>query len=238
MREMKEKFPTIPKGRIQNDVYNTIGRFSRLLIIEWIEENPFLYKRETILSPDLTLMIAQEDDILRIKKFIDGSNIFQDDVPREDKSDFLFYKSPFTTNLEYDEVSLRAKLFSFVENFFLLTKGKEMLGLIGISPPIVSPATAATIKIVATPKEFSCDLLRYAYDTLPFISIKKVTKIRIHKNTSERLDPEFEKTLLDEGYKEEGIMEHELGFSTHLISLVKYYSEAFIGKIEHQRAKK
>ncbi len=104
-----------------------------------------------------------------------------------------------------------------------------------ISPPIVSPATAGIIKIIAASKDFLGDLHRYAYDSLPFVSIKKVTKIKILENTSERLNSELEEALLNEGYKEEGIMEHELGFSNHLRSLVKYYSEAFIEKVEQQR---
>ncbi|MDI6735801.1 MAG: PqqD family peptide modification chaperone [bacterium] len=233
--EMKNNFPTVSKKEIQKDVYDAIGRFSRLLVIEWMGENPFLYKRETILSDDLALMIAQEDDILRIKKFIDDSNIFQNNRQIEDKSNFFFYKNPFDSPLEYEEVSLRAKLFSFIEDFFLLIKGKEIAGLMSISPPIVSPATAAIIKIIAAPKDFWGDLNRYAYDSLPFVSIRKVTKIKILENTSERINPELEKVLLNEGYKEEGIMEHELGFSNHLRSLAKYYSEAFIEKVEHQR---
>ncbi len=125
VEEMKNNFPTISKKEIQKDVYDTIGRFSRFLVIEWIGENPFLYKRETILSDDLTLMIAQEDDILRIKKFIDDSNIFQNDRQIEDKSNLFFYKNPFASPLEYDEVSLRAKLFSFIEDFFPFNKRRR-----------------------------------------------------------------------------------------------------------------
>lgn len=39
--KMNEAFPTVSKKKIQEDVYITIEKFSRLLIIEWIGENPF-----------------------------------------------------------------------------------------------------------------------------------------------------------------------------------------------------
>ncbi len=234
VEEMKNNFPTIPKETIQRDVYDTIGGYSRLLIIEWIGENPFLYKRETILSDDLTLVIAQEDDILRIKKFIDNF-LFQENRQIDDKPDLFLYKSPGISTFEYEEVALRAKLFSFGEEFFLLIRGEEISGFISISPPIVPYATAGMFKIICAPKDFIGDILRYAYDNLPFISINNITKIRIQESTSEKLEPDLEKVLLNDGYKEEWIMEHELGFNNHLRSLVKYYSEAFIEKIENQR---
>lgn len=193
-----------------------------------------MYKRETPLSDDQTLMIAQEENILRIKNFIEKSNILQD-KRQIDKENLFLYKNPFISPFEYDEVSLRAKLFSFIEEFFCLVKGGDICGLISITPPIVPPTTSAIIKIVIAPKDLFREFLKYAQDNLPFISIKNITKIRVNEITSERLEPEFEKVLLEEGYKEEGIMEHELGFSNHLRSLVKYYSEAFIEKVEQQK---
>jgi len=76
--KMKETFPLVERKQIQKDVYSTIEKFSRLLIIKWIGENPFLYKNENILANGKILMTAQEDDILRIEKFIKDSHIFEE----------------------------------------------------------------------------------------------------------------------------------------------------------------
>ncbi|MFH0774699.1 MAG: PqqD family protein [bacterium] len=231
---MKDIFPTIAKEKIQEDVNVTLKKFSRLLIIEWIGENPFLYKREALLSGDQTAMIAQENDILRIKRFIEKSNLFQDD--KEKDANLFLYKDPFISSpSEYEGVSLRAKLFHFIEDFFLLEKGSEISGLISIALPVSPRITSSVIRLIIAPRDSFSELLRYAQDNLPFISLRKVTKLRIQEATSEKLDPELERALLNEDYKEEGIMKDELDFSNSLRMLVRYYSEAFIEKIEHQR---
>ena len=238
VNEMKNIFPTVARKKIQQDVNVTLATFSKLLVIEWIGENPFLYKRETMLSNDQVLMVGQEDDILRIKRFVEKSGIFQDNQSQINKANLFLYKNPFTPIFEYEEVALRAKLFNFIEEFFLLEKGGEISGLISIIPPVAPPVTSSVIKMIITPKDSFPDFLKYAQDTLPFISIRKTTKIRVQETSSEKIDPELEKALLNEGYKEEGIMEHELVFSNSLRSLVKYYSEAFIEKVEHQKVYK
>ena len=233
---IKDIFPTIAKEKIQEDVNVALERFSRLLIIEWVGENPFLYKREAILSGDQTAMIAQENDILRIKEFIEKSNLLAD--KKEQDANLFLYKDSFISPYEYEDVPLRAKLFHFVEEFFLLEKGSEICGLISIALPVAPRITSSVIRLIIAPRDSFCELLRYAQDNLPFISVRKITKIKIQEATSEKLDSELEKALLNEGYKEEGIMEHELDFGNHLRSLVKYYSEAFIEKVEHQRGYK
>jgi hypothetical protein len=79
------------------------------------------------------------------------------------------------------------------------------------------------------------DLLKYAQDILPIISIKKITKIRISDTNLKKIDPELENILLSEGYKEEGIMQHELDFNNHLRSFVKFYSPIFVEKAKYTK---
>ncbi len=228
--KMKEAFPLVESRQIQKDVYSTLEKFSRLLVVEWIGENPFLFKNESILANDEILMTAQEDDIIRIEKFINDSNIFIED---KKQTELFLHRDPLICSLEeYSVVSLRAKLFHFIEEFFLLEKDREIRGLISISLPIQQYITAANIKLVITPKDRFIDLLRYAQDILPNISIKRITKIRISDTNLKRIDPELENILLNEGYKEEAILQHELGFNNHLRNFVKFYSPVFIKKTE------
>ncbi len=232
--KMKETFPLVERKQIQKDVYSTIEKFSRLLIIEWIGENPFLYKNENILANGKILMTAQEDDILRIEKFIKDSHIFEES--KGDTANFFLHRDPLICSPEeYNIISIRAKLFHFIEEFFLLEDNGEICGLISISLPIQQCITTANIKLIIVPKNMFIDLLKYAQDILPIISIKKITKIRISDTNLKKIDPELENILLSEGYKEEGIMQHELDFNNHLRSFVKFYSPIFVEKAEYTK---
>ncbi|MEW6482829.1 MAG: PqqD family protein [bacterium] len=83
-KEMNNLYPKVSRDVIERDVNETIGKFSRLLIIEWKGENPFLYRRKEDISNGFSLSIAQEDDILRIKEFMQK-------LTKDKKKEGLFY---------------------------------------------------------------------------------------------------------------------------------------------------
>lgn len=230
---MHDKFPQIEKEKILTDAMTIISQFSRLGIIEWIGENPFLWRKETPLFDDFMAMIAQEEDILMIKKFIDES-IFQQNKP-DDKS-FFFYKSPSISSLDYHEVSLRAKIFNFIEEFFLLFKGDELYGIVSISPPLPKQfSSVATINFIAVPFNLFSEFFKFAYEVLPLISISKITKIILLFTNQEDISLEFKEVLLKEGFKEEAFLQHEIDFSVHLRRFAKYYQKSFIEYTEKQK---
>ncbi len=59
-----------------------------------------------------------------------------------------------------------------------MEKGGEISGLISIIPPIAPLVTSSAIKTIITPKDSFLRFLKYAQDTLPFISIRKTTKFK------------------------------------------------------------
>ncbi|MEW6482767.1 MAG: hypothetical protein AB1397_07215 [bacterium] len=79
------------------------------------------------------------------------------------------------------------------------------------------------------------DTIRYSQDNLPFISIRGVCKIRLNEATNERIDPELEGALINEGYQEEWIMKDELGYGNHLRSLSWIYPQSYIEKAEKEK---
>ena len=71
MNEIKldfvNNYPEAPKEKIKTDVFRTLGSFTRLGIVEWIGENPFLYKHEEPLSGGYSVSIVQEDNLRNIE---------------------------------------------------------------------------------------------------------------------------------------------------------------------------
>jgi len=229
-KELKERYPDVSNELICKDVATTLGRFSRLLIIEWVGENPFLYKREEMIDNIFSLRVAQEDIILKLKSFIDNFQLLKHNVS------YWAYSNPRIDAIfeyEYELVMLRYKLFTYSEEFFLLMKDEEIAGLISVSPVKFS----GIIKLIITPKEYFTELLRYSVDNLPFISVEEIAKIKIEELTNVPFEDNFKQILLQENFKEEAFLKHELGYNNHIKSYVKMYSQEFIEKINLQKQK-
>lgn len=70
INEFQQKYNDVSKDIIKKDVLKTLSSFTRLGIVEWINENPFLYKYEEPINENYSMHIAQEDDIREIESFI------------------------------------------------------------------------------------------------------------------------------------------------------------------------
>lgn len=74
--EMVNRYPSVGREQIKNDVCKSIATFSRLGIIEWVNnDNPFLYRYKEPLKDNLWLAIGQEDDIDKIESFVKTSQV-------------------------------------------------------------------------------------------------------------------------------------------------------------------
>lgn len=232
---MKNKYPNVDSKIIKMDVAKTIANFSRLGIIEWDGDNPFLFRKEEPISDKLFMRIGQEEDIIRMKEFIENSGICG--VREYNNSDILIkYICPFTHPSEYKEIPLRQKLFMYVSEFFLLVHKDEIQGIIEISAPALPNKTAALVKLLVLPGDLVSTLLRYSQDYYPMLSIaKEVTKITLLESLKNPLDLEFRKILTDEGYHEEGILVNEVGFGNDVRIMSRSYNQAFVKKISERR---
>ena len=227
--EMQNRYPDVESRRVKMDVAKTIGSFSRLGIIEWNGDNPFLYKKEEPISDDLSMLIGQEHDIGRIKKFIESLGIFQ--FSSLDDQSYFLYKSPLLNPKDYEEVALRQKLFSYAEEFFLLLKKEEITGLISIEIPMIPNSSVATIKLIALSQNHFSSLLKYAQDNFPVLSVRGITKIRLFQSLKAPLVLGLKESLLKEGYKEEGILKDEFGLGSDVKILARFYDRKFVEKI-------
>lgn len=225
--EMMNRYPNIDGKKIKIDIAKTIASFSRLGIVEWDGDNPFLFKKEEPISDVFSMMVAQEDDIRRLKEFIESfiSHKFKNN------RNYFSYITPYLDNKEYEEVALRQKLFSYIEEFFVLLRKSEWVGLISIGIPLLPNSTAATIKLILCPQNYFRNLLQYAHDNFPYLSVREITKIEISELVKKSLEPKLKEVLFEMGYKEEGIFRNELGFEKDVKVFSFYYERKFIEKI-------
>jgi len=229
---LSSRYENIPKEKIIFDVSKTLSVFSRLGIVEWIGENPFLVKQKEPISDGHSLYIAQEDDLRKIEKFIQTA-----EKSFSGKENFIFYKNPTVTRGEYSELVLRQKLFAFSEEFFLLTKGPEIEGLLSISVPLYPGEFGAIIKLLICPKRYLPELFDYSKGYFPYLAIKDVTKLKFYESGAEPIKEPLKNFVLEKGFKKEGELKNELGFGKDLIIYSLYYSEEFIKKVKKQRGK-
>jgi len=232
INEFQQKYNDVSKDIIKKDVLKTLSSFTRLGIVEWINENPFLFIYEEPINENYSMYIAQENDIRELENFL---KVNLDNKKIE--NNFIIYKNPVILSGEYSELSLRQKLFSYNEEFFLLKNKNEIEGLLSISLPIFYNIYESVIKLIITPINFFKDLLRYSINYLPFLVIRDITKISVYESNYEILNNTLKDLLINEGFKKEGELKNELGFGKDLVIYSLYYSKDYINKINEQRKK-
>ncbi len=227
-RTMRSRYPQVKGEVILNDVKKMVAGFSRLGIVEWEGENPFLYMKQEPLADSFVMQIAQESDHGLIYKFLE-------DRDQSHGDDYSFHKSPLIVPGEYGEVGLRQKLFSFVEDFFLLMKDQTIQGLISISMPILPNESAAMIKQIRCPKKFSKEFLTYCLDSLLYLAVRPIAKVKLCELKNEKMDAELEKILEKLGFRLEGEFQSELGVDGDIRVLSWFYKPELLAHIEKVR---
>ena len=228
-KEMKKRYSDVDFEKIKTDVDSVIASFSRLGLIEWKGINPFLYRKPEIIENDISMVIAQENDISEILKFIEKHST-------RDDSDYIYYKSPSAPGEDYAELGLRQKLFFYAEEFFLLTKGNEIFGLISIGLDRFAGNSVASLKLIICPKQYFSKLLEYTQDYSPVVSVVDFSKIRFYEALYKKDNPDLIKMLKEAGYQKEGTLKNEFGIDKNIALWAKYYSQQLLNK--HRSMKK
>lgn len=226
------KYPEVPKEKIKTDIFRTLGSFTRLGVVEWVGDNPFLYKKEEPLTDGYSLSIAQEENLRNIESFIKSM-----EDPSKVQERIVFYVNPLIMQGEYSELVLRQKLFAFSEEFFLLRKDSEIKGMISISLPVHPKEFGATLRLVICPEKFLNELFKYSRDYLLYLAVRDISKIEFYETNTVLVNDIFKKFLLEEGFAKEGELKNELGFGKDLVIYSLDYTQEFIEKVKEQRKK-
>lgn len=227
--EFENLHQDVPEERLQADVNQILGVYTRLGVVEWSGENPFLNRREESLGEGYSLGIAQEGDIFRIETFLHTN------CRLSESGKYSCHESALVTEGEYNKLSLRQKLFSYNEEFFLLEKEQEIKGLVAVSIPYCLREQAAIIKLLYCPADYAKNLLAYAKDYYPHLSIRTITKIELRESTLRPLDEGLRELLTNEGFVNEARLKDELGFGEDMVVWSYLYPQNFIDEVNKQR---
>jgi hypothetical protein len=229
---LKDKYPLITINKLSEDTEYALALFSRLSIVQWTGENPFLFKRERYTENEVHFSIGTEDDLLAIYNFFKLNN-YNASLYEENKSTIIAYRSPFNMPYSYEELALRQKLFNNIEDFFLLWENDKLIGIISFALP-AGPFYAAAFETVICPKEHIKDLLQYAKDTLPFIAVKDIAKIKIYFDTKLKNTVLLD-LLIAEGFQQEAVVRNEFGFDSEASILSFIYNSEIIKEVQSSR---
>lgn len=127
---MREYFPAVQAATIEQDLLKTVGAFSRVGVVSWIGENPFLNSQREPIDDRWSLAVGQEDKIEEILELISSKGLFDGEAS---PAGIVKFVSPEVRKVEYGAVPLRSKLFSYSEEFMLLYAGDDVAGLVGIA---------------------------------------------------------------------------------------------------------
>lgn len=224
VKAMKDLYPEAPLDLITKDVSKILTNYSRVAIVTWDGENPYLFKREQYLDDDYFGRIGTEEDIEVIMQFA-----------KEEQDGKVHFASPFCKDFDFDEIVLRQRIFNYNEEFFFLEKDNKIEGMISVALPVGNESHAGRIKTINCPKEQLGTLLKYTLDTLPYIGVVKLTKIKVDEDMTNQMDPEILAVLTEEGFFEEVVMKEELGFGRDLREWTWVYEKEYVEKIEKSR---
>jgi hypothetical protein len=234
-KDMLNLYPQVSTDILKRDVLSTVAKFSRLGILEWKGENPFLDGKEEPISDQFSMVIGQETDIQRIENFINTSGIFSDEK-NTDSMTLYKYHDPYINKLEYIEANLRLKLFNYFEEFFMLVENNEICGIISLNPSLIG-STAAIFRMVIVPVDHFIHLINYAETNIQYISVTPtpITKSKILEDTRHVLNNKMKKDLFEQGYKIEGELKNEYGFGGDITIYSKSYSQDFVESLKQRK---
>ncbi|MEW6686926.1 MAG: hypothetical protein AB1393_12100 [Candidatus Edwardsbacteria bacterium] len=150
--------------------------------------------------------------------------------------EYFFYQNPLLPLGSYSEIAIRQKLFSFVEDFFFLTKGTELHGMIGVGIPVIGKSTSAEINLMVLPKDktFLSSLLQYVFCKLPLLAVKEITKIKFCIVPTNQRDKEIGEFIKEVGFVLEAELKNELGFDKGVTNLVYHYEKKYIEDLRNK----
>lgn len=219
---VRERFPNVPAATIEQDLLKTVGAFSRVGIVSWNGENPFLTCQREPIDTHWSLAVGQEDAIAEILDFIARSGLFNAAVPPT--PGVVRFASPEVQETDYSVVALRSKLFSYSEEFMLLYAGDKLAGLIGIAIPI-GRSGVARLQIVCCPAERLAALLEYGLQIMPDLAVVKAAKIRLLATPEQTADGILIGALAANGFALEAELRNEMGHGLHATSFAREIPE-------------
>ncbi|MEW5706325.1 MAG: PqqD family protein [Actinomycetota bacterium] len=217
-----EKYPFVDSSIITNDINATLASYSRLGLISWDGEDPYRLLLEVYLGDEVVASIAREEDLPVIIGLLERFGFLE--LELSNIADHIIYKSPLLVHNELKLSTLRNKLFSFFEDFFLLRKNGKPIGIVSFQMPFEEARTAAILKVLICPVEIFEAFLSYALQELRKVAIRQIQKVKALIECSNH-NCEFTKAMLNRAsFIQESELKDEVGKGSRLVLMSYFYA--------------
>lgn len=209
---LRELYPEVVQSRLEKDLIQTLGNFTRLDAIEWKDDdgmsnNPFVLAALGHVDEQTMISLATEDDIRDLSVFFQG---FIKQVPLINATDTYSY---FWGN-DYREymspTMIRQCLYSYYKDFFVIKRQRKVVGVITVKPAQETYLNDAVIQLISLPTHLfgRCveEVISY-YKDFPY---KEINALRVQvPHSNDEASSTFESALLAHGFSLETIREKE-----------------------------
>lgn len=178
LEHMATKYPNQKRDTLLKDIAYTLFSFSKMSIIVWKGKNPFM-KKEKVTVDDYVIELCTEESLLTIKKFVHDNSA--------DQGFMTMVPPPHKLSVYEDEVALRYKLFSNMEDFFFIRRkdDEQLIGLISFSMLGEVETTVCATGLIMCPTEAFERTIKTICCLYKDICVKTINKVKIITTAAE-----------------------------------------------------
>lgn len=200
LERMVTKYPNQRRNALLKDIAYTLFSFSKMSIIVWKGNNPFM-KKEKVTVDDYVVELCTEESLLNIEKFVHDNS--------SNKELMTLVSPPHKLSIYEDEVALRYKLFSNIEDFFFIRRkeSEQIVGLISFSMLGEVETMVCATGVIMCPAEAFEKTINTICHLYKDICVKAISKVKIMAKGSEK--NAVNDSILDAGFTLEATLKAE-----------------------------
>ncbi|PIE84896.1 hypothetical protein CSA08_04810 [Candidatus Gracilibacteria bacterium] len=165
-----EYYENVEYNQIKADMADVLSRFTRLGLIEWEDENdPYIINNDVLYDSGYKIRLARERDYHILFKYLNNVDYN------------YFYKFVSYLDTDYKDITLRAKIFYRMEDFYILLNADDNIEcVIGVMNSPSQIFRASNLTFISNSKDLSkCSfLLSFIKDTHNDRALQTISKIR------------------------------------------------------------
>lgn len=231
IKALRDQYPGVPPQQLQDDIFKTLGSYSKMGVITWKNQNPFKNQVTEDKRDGYYITVGYESHLCQLLDFFSKVGFLNSTVNRET---YYYYCNPgLKIDQEYCDVVVRQKLFSFIEDFFILWKDDEIEGLFTINTSHLANSNrkSALVFLVIMKKEDKLFglLLDYALKVFPFFAVANPLKVKF---ISEVKDNQVIDKFKQAGFVWEHSLKNEFDFDSEAFVYSYFFEKEKIAQLK------
>ncbi|WP_054743404.1 PqqD family peptide modification chaperone [Cellulosilyticum ruminicola] len=194
-------FNGVSKEILQRDLKILLFQYSKVGLVEWLKRgNPFMKKYVEKIDEQYTISIANENELLKIKAF----------CLQASKANEIKYIAPTRREEDYKkEIILREKIFAYSEEFVLIKKDEEIVGMITVAIPTIQVSTVSAIGYLKVPEDLIAPAVKFVAENIQDIAVVEISKVKMQlvegiSNVNKVID-----IFIENGFEKEAVLKKE-----------------------------